>query len=150
MGWFKSKKKHYSDTQTVRVVEDSMIPDMLLSVSIDVQITEQPIDVLLKEHYMKSSFRKFDSAYAWAKRDNEETGLANYYYKTPDIKIFGNSDGYELAIAQLKADVGNTVEIDYMKFRPINNIFMGWKYLTQNYGYNYKTNELESLAEPYD
>tara|TARA_B100000767_G_scaffold109228_1_gene104638 strand:+ start:163 stop:2973 length:2811 start_codon:yes stop_codon:yes gene_type:complete len=150
MGWFKTKKKHYADTQTIRVIEDSMIPDMMLSVAVDVQITEQPVDVLLKEHYMKSSFRKFDSAYAWAKRDNEETGLPNYLYKTPDVDIWENTDGYELAIAQLKSDVGQTAVVDYMKFRPINNIFMGWKYLTESYGYNYKTNELESLAEPYD
>ena len=150
MGLFSSKKKHRADTQTIRVVEDSMVPDIMLSVAIDVQITEQPVDVLLREHFMKSSFRMFDQAYDWAKRDNKQTGLRNYFYRTPDVEIWENTDGYELAIAQLKADVGQSAVVDYMKFKPINNTFMGWKYLTDNYGYNYETNELESLAEPYD
>jgi len=161
MGWFKTKKKHFTDTQTIRVIEDKQVPDLARSIMISTVISGDPMPVVMRDKGQNAKFRKLDRAYQWAKKpkpDNKrydpdtgrDLGVNNYFYQTPNAEIWDNTEGYDLAIEQLKAEKGQDVDVDYMHFRPINNIFMGWKYLTENLGYNYKTNELESLREPYN
>ena len=147
---FKTKKKHHADTQTIRVVENDMLPDLMAAIQMQHFISGETYSNIFAQQFMDSSFRKIEQAYKWAKQVNTETGENNYYYQTPNTFIFDNTDGYELAIAELKSNVsGSNVNVDYMHFRPKNNIFMGWKHLTENMQYNPKTNEVESLRQEY-
>lgn len=161
MGLFKTKKKHFSDTQTIRLIDDHQVPDLARSIMIKTVISDDPMTQVMRDKTQNAKFRKLDRAYRWAKepkpdsrRYDPETGrdlgVNNYYYQTPDVSIRDNTEGYELAIAQLKTEKGQSVDVDYIHFRPINNIFVGWQHLTENLGYNYETNELEALREPYN
>jgi hypothetical protein len=136
---FSSKKKHFADTQVVRVVEDDQVPDMMQSVMIETIIKGSKPSQALLNAGVQARFRKFERAYRFA-----EDG--KYYYGLPDASIISNGDGYPLAAAQLRRDVGN-VDIVYMHYRPLNNIFIGWYQASKKLGYHHKTNELKEISK---
>ena len=140
MGIFSGKKKHIVGTAVVRVVDDDLIPDTVgLAVTeaifADKNITHNIVDAALN-----SSFRKIERAYRWA----EEPG--NYVYGLPDAKVMSSSDGFEAVVTVLEGIAGGPVVVDYIHFRPINNIHAGKKYARETWGWNHQTNELESLT----
>lgn len=111
---------------------------MMQAVMLETIIKKVPPSQALMNQGVMSKFRKFERAYRYA-----EDG--KYYYGLPDASIISNNDGFDLAAAQLRRDVGN-VDIVYMHYRPLNNIFIGWYQITKELGYHHNTNELRSVS----
>ena len=162
MGLFSSKKKHIVDTQVQRVVEDDGIPKPIQEVMISSILTDTNITDGLMDRSLDSPSNKFDRFYRYADKgidrpvldedgsytyDDDGNKIVNnekYYYGLPDTILHTSSDGNELAEAQLEAEVGNAVDIDYLYFRPLNNVHAGLKHITEtaSFGYNPATNIL--------
>jgi len=71
----------------------------------------------------------------------------DYYYGLPDTRVYSSSDGNDLAKLAIESDIGVAgITLDYVHFRPLNNIHEGWRHATQVMGYDYLTNELETLT----
>jgi hypothetical protein len=58
MGWFKTKKKHFTDTQTIRVIEDKQVPDLARSIMISTVISGDPMPVVMRDKGQNAKFRK--------------------------------------------------------------------------------------------
>lgn len=139
MGLFSSKKRHFVDTSVVRVVEDERVPNVLLTATVEAVLEGTRITETVLDQALHGSFRKVERMYRFA-RDG------GYVYGLPDARVLTSTDGYPLAIAKLEEDLGRSVTVDYLFFRPINNFHMGWKNLTEHYGYDHQTNEITTLS----
>lgn len=139
MGLFSSKKKHFVDTQVQRVVEDSGIPEPNKEALVDSILTGTNITNSILDRSFNGGYRQFESMYRWAE--------ANYYYGLPDITLHTAADGNAHAEAQIEAEVGVDVTIEYLYYRPLNNVHAGMKYLTDSLGYDHSSNEIVSLHD---
>lgn len=139
MGIFSSKKKHYVDTQVVRLVDDETVPSMQSSAMIQAIFTgSDMIDPILTQS-LNGAFRNFEKMYRFA-RDG------NYFYGLPNANDQTTSDGFARAQIVLDAFIGSAVTIDFLHFRPLNNFHMGWKHITDALAYNHATNEIVDLS----
>lgn len=139
MGFFSTKKKHIVDTTVVRVVDDDMLPATLKTAVIRALFKPQDISPTIQDTLLFGSFRNFERAYRFA-RDG------HYVYGLPDDRVMTSSDGLTQAEYAIEADLGHGVTLDYLYFRPINNIHAGRQWATENWGHNHETNELETLS----
>jgi hypothetical protein len=141
MGFFSSKKKVYVNAQVQRLVEDALVPDAATTALSRAIFSENlgVTDALLYEA-LHGSYRKFDSYYRYGRKGPWNNG---YYRGLPDAKVLTSSDGFELALAALEDTVGYPVTIEYMHFRPLNNIHAGWKHCVEQLGWDRETNELK-------
>lgn len=137
MGLFSSKKKHYVDTQVTRVIPDEMIPNAIHTALAKALFHGTDIVDSLQDAALNGPHRKFERFYNYA--DSGE-----YYYGLPAAIIQSNTAGYGLAKEAIEDEVGQEVFIEYMHFRPLNNLHAGWKWITENWGYNHDDNRLES------
>ena len=151
MGLFSSKKKHFVDSQVVRVIEDMHIPNPAAEATIrGVLLEEYSIFGSLMDRQINGPSRKFNSFYRYANigYTHPETLEHDIYeYGLPNLILHSSSDGNELAKAQLETEVGSTVTVDYMYFRPLNNVHACLKKLMEEHNYNPDTNVLGDLTE---
>ena len=151
MGLFSSKKKHYVDTSVVRVIEDDMIPDPHLEALVESIFDSKPLMPTIRQHALNGNFRQFHRMYNYAdkgvtKADGE---FEQYAYGLPNVRVLSNSDGYYIAIGVLEQEVGWPVDVDYLHYRPLNNIHAGWKHLTEEMAYTHDTNIIGTLTAQY-
>ena len=143
VGLFSSKKKHYVDTQVQRVVEDSGVPKSELAALVNALFKDSNITDSILERSLNNGTRQFEKFYRYAE-DPQNTGTG-YYYGLPNIFQHSSADGNAAASAQIATEVGSAVTIEYMYFRPLNNIHAGMKHITDNLGFNPTTGKLVSL-----
>lgn len=139
MGIFSSKKKTVVDTAVVRIIDETQIPNSLQHAALTSLFTKQRLVDAITSSLNNSPVRNFERMYRWAK-------AGNYHYGLPDVRIMTTSDGIAALEAVLQSIAGVPVTVEYALFRPINNIHMGWKTLTEEYGYDHETNEITSLS----
>lgn len=142
MGIFSSKKKHYVDTAVVRVVEDKLVPDLLYSAIAETIFDDADITRTIQQESLYGNFRNFEKAARWASKPG------NYAFGLPNVRSQSSSDGFGEARTALRADINKgDITVDYMQFRPLNNVHAGYKWVTENWGHNAATNELTVLSE---
>jgi hypothetical protein len=139
MGIFSTKKRHYAFTSAVRVIEDSQVPDMRQKILISSVARKKPLNTAFIEQVAGASYRKFERMYSYAKDGRYTFGLPNAY-------VYTDTDGADIALAVLEAEVGAPVTVEYLRYRPLNNFFMGWKALLGLYGYSPDSNILINLS----
>ena len=139
MGIFSSKKKHFVDTQVARVVEDEFIPNAAQDALFKSIFSEVGLTTAIKNEALNGGFRNFNKMYRFAEKDR-------YAYGLPNAAIVGSSDGFPLAQQQIETEVGAPVDLEYLHFRPLNNIHQGWKHITDNLGYDYTNNQITGLS----
>jgi hypothetical protein len=139
MGLFSSKKKTYVDTTVMRVVEDAQIPNAIMRGTITSLFTGKSINKAVEKAIEESTYRSFERMYRYA-----ETG--DYYFGLPDARVMSTSNGTPAVKAVIESIVGSTVTLNYSYFRPINNLHMAWKYITETKGFNHETNELSGIS----
>jgi hypothetical protein len=145
MSIFSTKKKHYVDTTVMRVVEDNLVPSALISAIHTTLFTDGDIVDSVLDAALNGSFRNFERMYRWAAR-TDPAGEPNYFYGLPDAKVITTSDGFEKAKAAIELELREPIELDYLHFRPINNIHAGFQYVREDWGWDPKTNELKVLT----
>jgi hypothetical protein len=140
MGIFGSKKKRYVDTAIVRVVEDEHLPDVIHASMNESIFNDRDFVPTLQQGMLNGKFRNFERMYRFAER-------GDYYYGLPNSKVLTSSDGFPAAQAQLESEIGYPVTFDYIHFRPLNNIHMGWKHLIEQLNYDHDTNIIADLEQ---
>jgi hypothetical protein len=139
VGWFSSKKKHYVDTNVVRLVEDDQVPSSLTTALMTSAFHKKDLIPTIRDELMYGSGRNFGRMYRFAER-------GDYHYGLPDAQVVGSADGNALAQAAIESEVGGTVAIEYMHFRPLNNTHAAWKVIYEAGEYTEATNELTALT----
>ena len=141
MGLFSSKKKHFVDTAVVRVVEEDLVPDLLYSAIVETIFDDADITRTIQQESLYGNFRNFEKAARWAAKPG------NYAYGLPNVSSHSSSDGFGEARTALRADVNKgDITINYLQFRPLNNVHAGYKWITENWGHVAATNELTVLS----
>jgi hypothetical protein len=136
VGLFDSKKKHFAYTAAVRVIEDEQLPDIRQKILLSSIMLGKSLNAAFTENMVSASYRKFERMYKYAQS-------GDYFYGLPNAYIYSNTDGLDIALATLEAEVGHTVELEYLHYRALNNFHMGWQYLHETLGYNPETNIVE-------
>lgn len=139
MGLFSGKKKITVETSVVRVIEDNQVPDARIKALVSGIMEGFGIGDSLIDEAVNGKFRNFERMYRWAK-------AGNYFYGLPNTTVLSNNDGYDLVKSTIEAEVGHPITIDYLNFRPPNNVHIGWMYAIANFGYDAETNELTVLS----
>jgi hypothetical protein len=144
MGIFSSKKETQVATSILRVVEDHLVPNSPFEGLVSAIFEKRPIAKAIQETLLNSTQFNFERMYRYA-------ASGAYYYGLPNV--ISVSDGKasndqwdDQVRAAIESEVGTSIQVDYEYFRPMNNVHVGWKEVTENYGYNHETNELESLS----
>ena len=141
MGIFSTKKKHYVDTAVSRVIPDNRLPDTILSATLRADLlnanTLDVLEILLPQ----SSTAKFERMFKYG-------ASGDYFYGLPNTTLQLNSTGFELAKEIIEQELNQEVQINYMYFRPMNNIHMAYVELITQYGFNYESNQLTTLERP--
>lgn len=140
MGMFSTKKKHYVDTQVVRVIEDALVPSALTTAMLNANLRDIDIVEAVKEQISTGSATNFKKMYRYAEK-------GKYFYGLPDAKVISSNDGLAAAEAALVAEVGGPITLDYMYFRPLNNTHAAWKLIYEAGAYSPVTNQLPALSE---
>ena len=71
MGLFKTKKKHKVGVSNVRVIEDDMLPNMLLAATYEAVTQTKDMAWSIKQAVLYGKYRQFDRMYRWAKQANK-------------------------------------------------------------------------------
>lgn len=140
MGIFSSKRRIHVDTAVVRVIEGEQVPQSNITGAVQGIIAGRPLVKSIKNAIIHGPYRKFESMYQFAATPG------NYTFGLPDARVLSSDDGIDAAKVAIENEVGSTVAIDYLHFRPLNNTHMGWKTVTEEYGYVHETNELTGLS----
>lgn len=140
MGLFSSKYETTVDTQVQRLVEDTALLDPNLKALLGVVFGDSTdIPAALQDTAMQGTASLFHKMFRYAER-------GAYFYGLPNVTIRSNAEGIGLAQSALEAELGEPATFEYMHYRPLNNIHMGWQTLTQSYGYSHQTNEIITLS----
>lgn len=141
MGLFGSSTKTTVGTSVSRVIPDDQLPDAVLDgmthylVSNSNQFTEEMMESLLA-----SIGTRANRMYNY--------GKDGYVYGLPSGSVHSSFAGKQATQAVLASQTGSAVSIAYYHFGPLNNLHIGWKVLTEQYGYDYVTNKIGSLSTP--
>ena len=146
MGLFKTKKKHIVGVSNVRVIEDEMLPNMLLAATYEAVTQTNDISWSIKQAVLYGKYRQFDRMYRWAKQANK------YYYGLPDTQILRSGEGTEAMAAHLETTYPNAT-VDYVRYRPLNHHHEAYRWLTEGsfngvlVDYSHVTNLALGLSE---
>ncbi len=141
MGLFGSSTKTTVGTSVSRVIPDDQLPDAVLEgmthylVGDSGQMVEEVMDSLVS-----SIGTRANRMYNY--------GRDQYLYGLPSGSVHSSFAGKEACQAVLASQTGGQVSISYYHFGPLNNLHVGWKVLTEQYGYDYVTNKIDSLSTP--
>ena len=139
MGWFSSKKKTYVGTEVSRVVKNNQIPDLRQKNLIDSIFNNTRMSHTIVNNAMQSFALKAERAYRMAAR-------GDYTYGTLGASILTKTDGKDTVKNIIEAELGESIQMDYFYFEPMNNLHVGWQKLTKEYDYDEFTNEVRALS----
>jgi hypothetical protein len=138
MGLFSSKKKVTVDTTVTRLVNDNMLPYTSKTSVITACLEEGSIADSLVTGFLGCAAVKADRMFAYA-RDHYTHGLPNHSFHM-------KTNGEDVVKQAIEMELGQNIEIDYFKYAPINNTHTAWKKLSDDYEYDYRTNEIPVLS----
>jgi len=133
MGLFSTKKKHHVDTSVVRIMENDLIPDILQTAVAEAIFTGGSVTTSVLNGMLNNNSRNFERAYRYA-------ASGDYFYGLPNTRILSSNDGIALAEAAMTADVGETLVVEYLQFRPLNNVHAGFQYMSETWGFDPEAN----------
>jgi hypothetical protein len=139
MSLFGSRKKTSVDTVIMRVIEDAYIPNMVRNALAEAIFSNSNFSDNLQQQILNGTFRSFERAYRYA-RDG------GYYLGLPNTRVISSESGIEELQQVLDTLAGQAVTIDYAYYRPPNNVHLAREILTNQYGYNWQTNQLDALT----
>lgn len=140
MGLFNQTKTTVA-TSVARVVSDEQMPNAILE-GVTKYLTADEGDDQFTEQVMESMVNSI--GYRAYRMFNY--GRDNYIYGLPSGSVYSSFAGKEASEAVLETETGGLVSIIYYHFGPLNNIHVGWKKLTEEFGYDYLTNKINSLS----
>lgn len=138
MGLFSSKKKVSVSTAVVRVIDDKFIPYTHKTAVLGAIMQDLPISKSLTDGLSESIALKADRMFQY--------GRDHYYYGLPNHTFVAKGDGQAVVKKAIQTEIGQSVEILYFKYAPINSIHVAWKTLVEKYGYNHRTNEITKIS----
>ena len=137
MGLFGSSTKTTVGTSVARVIADDQMPDAVLDGMTHYLIAEEGEDQMVAqvmESLVSSIGTRANRMYNY--------GKDSYTYGLPSGSVHSSFAGKTAAEVVLKTLTGGPVSIAYYHFGPLNNMHIGWKKLTEDFGYDYLTNEI--------
>lgn len=139
MGLFSSKYKTYVATSITRVIEDSALPDSILTGAMKslVESDEQMI-----EHAME----ELTSAIGLRAHRYYEYGKRAYVNGLPKATNVSTQTSKPVVMGIIEAAAGGPVTVDYFHYGAFNNLHYGWTQLMAVHGYNPITNQLGALS----
>lgn len=138
MGLFSSSKTVVG-TSVSRVIEDDLLPDAVLSgmtqnmVEDGEQLTEQIMESLSTSMGVKAG-----RAYRY--------GNNGYLYGRPSGNVFSSFAAKTVVESTIESVLGQPVSLAYYQFCPLNLMHIAWKKMTENFGYDNKTNIIGGLS----
>lgn len=138
MGLFSSKKKVTVDTTVSRMVSDNMLPYTGKTSVITACLEEGSISEALMSGLMDCPAVKADRMFSYA-RDHYTYGLPNHTFHM-------KTNGEDVVKQAIEMELDQNIEIDYYKYAPINSTHTAWKKLSDDYEYDYITNEIPVLS----
>ena len=139
MGAFESKKRTAVGTSVVRVVADELLPSPIRKAILTSIFREEELTPSFMDSALNSSVIRYENAYRYAAR-------GDYYYGLPNATVISNTPNSNLVIPIIEAETGLTISLEYLKYGALNHSHEGWRHVTDNFGYNPETNELETLS----
>lgn len=140
MGLFSKKKVVTVSTSVMRVLEDKALPNSLKKGLVQGLFDDNGTQLV--EHVLEESLSSIgvraERAYRFG-RDKYINGL-------PGSTLLSNTKGSAEVQNTLEDLAGRTIDIEYYKYGPLNNLHYGWATLVSNYGYDTSTNELATLS----
>ena len=140
MGLFSSKKVRTVTVSSVanRVIEDRLVPNSLKTgFTKGILKGDQLIEYVMEE-LVDSVGMKAERMYTFGKK--------SYLNGLPSSAIRTTTEGVSLVKAAIESTVGYSIDIEYYKYAPLNNIHYGWGVLVEDYGYNKVSNTLDVLS----
>jgi len=134
MGIFSSKYKTTVGTSITRVIEDSQIPNSVLTgvtkslMQSDGQLLENAMEELIGSIGVRAN-RMYDY------------GRKTYPHGVPKGTLLNSKSGKVLVEEAIEFEHG-PVTMDYYYYGPLNNLHFGWLKLQDTYQYNSATNQL--------
>lgn len=141
MGWnpFKSKEVIQVGTSVVRVVEDSVIVDSTKVGLTKALMNDGNIPDYLMEELVGSIGVKAERMYRYAEQ--------HYTYGLPSGEQYASTQGRQEVEEVIETQIeGKQVFMLYSHFGTPNTLHIGWTKLVASYGYDYGTNELDTLT----
>lgn len=142
MGLFSSKKKRFVETSVVRAIEDEFLPSILREAVVEAVFANRDLMGVVQDQALNGRFRNFERMYRWARTPG------NYAYGLPDVNVRSSDEGFALAQAHLENLLGTPIEIEYLHYRPLNNVHAGFEYISRLWDYDESTNTLTVPGEP--
>lgn len=134
-----SDKVTQVDVQVSPLFEDTaLVSDWLKEAILKAILTKGDIPAHLMNGLTQSNSVKVRKFYRWVKD--------NYVYGLPDASVAANTDNTDIMRNILNSRVESAVTIEYCFLDRINNVHVGWQKLSQEYQYDYTTNEIKKLS----
>lgn len=138
MGLFKSQKKTIVGTTVTRVIDNDSVPEAVKTGLVTALFNDGNVVDYVLEELVRSIGVRAERMYRYGERE--------YTHGLPSGDLFEKSDGDAQVKATLEALESQEITVDYSYYSPPNGLHIGWVKLTQNYGYNHNTNEIEGLS----
>lgn len=138
---FRTKRRVHVATSSIRVIEEDIIPDPLINGALYHLLgNRSTLSQSIQQEILEGDYRAFEDFYQFAENRRK------YPIGLPNARYLNSTDGSPEAVKAIEQEVGGPVEIEYLYYAPLNNLHMGWKYITEELGYNHTTNELTILS----
>jgi hypothetical protein len=141
MSWnpFKSKEVTTVGTTVTRVVEDSFLVDSVKVGLTKALLNEGNIPDYLMEELVGSIGVKAERMYRYAEN--------HYTYGLPSGEMYSSTQGRQQVEEVIETLIeGKQVFMEYSHFGTPNALHIGWTKLVASYGYDYETNQLDTLT----
>lgn len=137
---FGSKYKTRVDNAVMPMVDEALIPNLLLEGGVKSIVDETRLMQEVMQTVMNSTGRKIERMYRWAKNSGE------YPMGTPDVRMSHSYEGQDTVRSVVRSLVHPGAELEYFQFRPLNNVHLAMQHLIEGMAYGPDTNEIGSLS----
>lgn len=139
MGYFSSKRRTYVSTSVSRMIEDNLVPTPVLTGTIRSVFNESNLSDSILDEVINSVGFKTNALFRYAQSPKYVRGL-------PTHNFINSAIGTDVVKNVIEGLVGQSVEMEYSILNGYNPIHRGFQDITENYGYNHLTNQLDTLT----
>lgn len=143
MGLFSGKTKTHVGTSIVRVVEDKMLPNALMSGVLKSTLANGDLSTNLIRDMVNSLAITSD-------RYMEKGRSSRNPWGTPSGSMSAWTQGAAAVKERIEQLEGSPISLVYSRIGKPNYIHLGWMHLVSSYEYSFETNELRFLSRQYD
>lgn len=147
MGIFGSSTKTTVGTSVSRVIPNDQLPDALLE-GMTRYLTSDEDDGGADGQMMEQVMDSLASSIGVRANRMYNFGKDHYLYGLPSGQVFSSFAGRQASKTVLESLTGGAVTLSYYHFGPLNNMHVAWKKLTEDFGYDYTTNEIVGKRIP--